>query len=261
MSLSKSVEKSDKLSELSDNLNEKITLDVSDIDSESSSEDEKYEYEGSDAEEPDITDMMTRLKTEREIIKAKEEKELGGFQSKFIGQGSTGASRRIMGDLKRMLKVSPEYGIRAEIAGDVFYKWHVYFFNFDRKDKEIKDFIADLDKAGIKEIKLEVTFPEDYPSRPPFVRVITPRFVMRTARVTIGGSICTEELTTSGEGGWKPTNDMEFLMISLRAQILGGQPRLDFAKSHPYTMAEAEEAFRRIAVQKGWQSKFDKIRE
>ena len=47
-------------------------------------------------------------------------------------------------------------------------------------------------------ILLSVRFPSSFPTAPPYVRVIRPRFVFRTGHVTIGGSICTEMLTNQG---------------------------------------------------------------
>jgi hypothetical protein len=52
------------------------------------------------------------------------------------------------------------------------------------------------------QVKLELRFPLQYPSGPPFVRVISPRFKQYTGHVTIGGSICAEFLTSSG---WNST--------------------------------------------------------
>jgi len=47
-------------------------------------------------------------------------------------------------------------------------------------------------KFGIDFVELEMRFSEHYPFRPPFVRVVRPRFKFHTGHVTIGGSICME---------------------------------------------------------------------
>ena len=57
-------------------------------------------------------------------------------------------------------------------------------------------------------IELEMTFPNEYPMKPPFVRVVRPRFKFLTGHITIGGSICMEVLTSSG---WSPSNDIEVM--------------------------------------------------
>ena len=41
---------------------------------------------------------------------------------------------------------------------------------------------------GQDHIKLEISFPDDYPTKPFFIRVITPRCMMYTGHVTAGGS-------------------------------------------------------------------------
>jgi hypothetical protein len=71
---------------------------------------------------------------------------------------------------------------------------------------------------------LEFWFPFDYPNNPPFVRVVRPRFAFRTGHVTVGGSICMEVLTSSG---WLPTNDVETVIIQIRAEMNGGGAKLD----------------------------------
>lgn len=45
---------------------------------------------------------------------------------------------------------------------------------------------------------MEVVFPGTYPSLPPFMRVVYPRFHQYTGHITIGGSVCIKDLTRSG---------------------------------------------------------------
>jgi len=51
-----------------------------------------------------------------------------------------------------------------------------------------------------------MSFPNEYPMKPPFVRVVRPRFKFLTGHITVGGSICMQALTASG---WSPGNDIE----------------------------------------------------
>ena len=96
---------------------------------------------------------------------------------------------------------------------------------------------------------LEIKVPETYPFNPPFIRVIRPRFAFRTGHVTIGGSICTELLTDSG---WSPANTVEAVLVNIRANLLAGGARIDFANKHDYTEHEAKDAFERMRQQHGW---------
>mmetsp|Transcript_13290 Transcript_13290/g.41340 ORF Transcript_13290/g.41340 Transcript_13290/m.41340 type:complete len:100 (-) Transcript_13290:84-383(-) len=89
-------------------------------------------------------------------------------------------------------------------------------------------------------------FPKEYPFKPPFIRVVRPRFVFHTGRVTIGGSICTQLLT---DDGWKPIYDIESVMETVRQQITDPESKaaIDHSNTSDYTEAEALEAFRRVA--------------
>jgi len=99
-------------------------------------------------------------------------------------------------------------------------------------------------------VELEVSFGADFPSSPPFVRVVAPRFAFHTGHVTVGGSICMELLTSSG---WRSEYTVEAALLMVRQAFLDGSGRLDHARAHvPYDEAEARQAFARVAAQHGW---------
>jgi len=106
-------------------------------------------------------------------------------------------------------------------------------------------------KTGQEHILVELRFSKDYPFAPPFVRVVKPRFAFRTGHVTVGGSICMELLTNSG---WNSTNDIESILIQIRAEMTGGGARLDagMSNTYEYTESEAWDAFNRAAATHGW---------
>jgi len=133
-------------------------------------------------------------------------------------------------------------GFVAELCKDEqtglpdLYHWHVQLMNFDKEDS----LYHELKKRKIDSILLvrvmrqistrishlfqDLSFPFDYPNNPPFVRVIRPRFAFRTGHVTVGGSICMEVLTSSG---WLPSNDVESVIVQIRAEMNGGGAKLD----------------------------------
>jgi ubiquitin-conjugating enzyme E2 Q len=77
---------------------------------------------------------------------------------------------------------------------------------------------AEYGKA--EEVVLRIHFTPGFPTTPPFVRVIRPRFMFHTGHVTIGGSICTEVLTASNTpGSWQSTITMENLILLLHNLI------------------------------------------
>ena len=96
-------------------------------------------------------------------------------------------------------------------------------------------------------------FSAGFPTEPPFVRVVCPRFQFHTGHVTVGGSICMFELTSSG---WSHSTSMEHLMLLIRTALIEGggrlaQRRWGLARSS-YELSEAQAAFTRVARQHGW---------
>ena len=107
-------------------------------------------------------------------------------------------------------------------------------------------------RTGKDYIELLMYFPTAYPSVPPFVRVTQPRFQFHTGHVTVGGSICTALLTTSG---WIQSLTIESLVLFIHRTIIEGKGRIDLHSplvKVPYSDQEAKEAFRRVAADHGW---------
>ena len=93
-------------------------------------------------------------------------------------------------------------------------------------------------------VLFEVKYHKNHPFQPPFIRVLTPRFVMYTGHVTVGGSICFEFLTNNG---WSPASSMETIIVQIRRTLIEGKARIDFNNQNQYTYEEAKEAFIRMA--------------
>ena len=86
-----------------------------------------------------------------------------------------------------------EQGFEVSVPDDSdAYTWQAEFFDFEKGSS----LAADLKRVPGKRIVLSVSFPSSFPAQPPYVRVIRPRFAFRTGHVTIGGSICTEMLSS-----------------------------------------------------------------
>ena len=101
-----------------------------------------------------------------------------------------------------------------------------------------------------KLVTLEMRFGGNFPSEPPFVRVVSPRFAFHTGHVTVGGSICMAELTSHA---WQPTFSIPLVLEMIHQQMLDGNGQLDPHRAHlPYSMEEAVRAFKRVASQHGW---------
>lgn len=134
------------------------------------------------------------------------------------------------------------------------YQWVVELHTFDPSLPLAKD----LKAINQKSVVLELRFPPQFPMDPPLVRVIRPRFLEFAAggggHVTTGGSMCMELLTHSG---WLPTASIESVLLQVRMAITNTEPRparLNLtSKSNDYSVGEAVEAYRRVALAHGWQ--------
>jgi len=174
----------------------------------------------------------------------------------FLEIGSPAATLRLVSDLKNILKQNPmNLGFSAEPVEkngmENLYHWNVKLMGIDKNTDLGRDMEKFRKVSGNDYILLEMRFSKDYPMVPPFVRIVKPRFAFRTGHVTIGGSICMELLTNSG---WNSTNDIESILIQIRAEMLSGGARLDAGmnQSYEYTESEAWDAFNRAAVTHGW---------
>jgi len=139
-------------------------------------------------------------------------------------------------------------GVRVEPNENDIFKWNIYLSKFE--DTQLGQ---DLEKykriTGKGEVKLEVLFPFDFPSSPPFVRVIYPKFLQWTGHVTIGGSVCVYELTSSG---WNSQNEISSFFIMLRNLLLEGKAAINLLETSEYSLFEAKSAYNRVALQHGW---------
>ena len=104
----------------------------------------------------------------------------------------TGSKRRLAQDLYRIMNQDTEeagfsIGPKSEDSMDY---WIIKLFKFDPDSNLAKDMAV----LGFEHIELEMTFPDQYPFEPPFVRVVRPRFKRQTGFV-MNGALCMELLT------------------------------------------------------------------
>jgi len=167
--------------------------------------------------------------------------------------GSKAATEHLAKELESILK-SPTYktdGYTVDVVNDNLYKWHVKLHSFEAPSQIFEDlFMYESANPGRNHVLLEVIFPPDFPGAPPFIRVVYPRFHQYTGHITIGGSICIHDLTSSG---WNSKNQMTTFFVMVRNLLLEGAALIDMDNAHnDYTEAEARAAFVRVAQQHGW---------
>ena len=148
-------------------------------------------------------------------------------------QGTQAATDRILSDYKSIYLSSTRHGWDAAPHNGNLYVWQIRLFDFDKGTPLYDDFQKLKKNGGKDHIEMLLTFPEDYPFKPPFLRVLSPKFERMTGRVTIGGSICHELLTNKG---WKPVNDLESIIETVRAEITDpeAKARLDLNDTRDY---------------------------
>jgi len=166
-------------------------------------------------------------------------------ETKTIIQGK--GIKKLIREYKRIKKGDPEkLGFKVSPSGRNVYNWKVNIFGYDKNS----DIGKDMANYGYTDIELEVKFPETYPFSPPFVRIISPRFMALTGHVTRAGALCMQILT---ESHWVSTCSIESLIVTIKAEILEGGGRLD-PENHDkiYSESEAKESFIRVARGHGW---------
>lgn len=135
--------------------------------------------------------------------------------------------------------------------------WEVILKNFDPKLPLSRDLI----KHGLVGVRMQITFPPDFPVLPPFIRIVSPRMLRFQngggGNITAGGSICIELLTiTDSEHSWNSriSVDMLFEVVhTLLSQKGSRVARLDKHNwNKDYTMSEAQDAFTRVAHYHRW---------
>lgn len=138
-------------------------------------------------------------------------------------QETTGGKRRLAQDLYRIMNQdTKEAGFSLNpTSEDSMDKWTINLFQFDSDSNLAKDMLV----LGIDHVELEMTFPDQYPFEPPFVRVVRPRFKKQTGFV-MNGALCMELLT---KDGWNPINDIESVIVSIRSLLVVGDGRLEAA--------------------------------
>ncbi|XP_046675583.1 ubiquitin-conjugating enzyme E2Q-like protein 1 [Homalodisca vitripennis] len=151
-------------------------------------------------------------------------------------------TRRLMKELKDIQrnerKEDPVFTV--SLVNDNLFEWHVRLHRIDSES----DLAADMREQHISHILLHLTFPDNFPFAPPFMRVISPR--IERGFVMEGGAICMELLTPRG---WASAYTVEAIIMQFAASIVKGQGRIakkSKSSSKDFTRRSAEESFRSL---------------
>ncbi|KAJ6257765.1 Ubiquitin-conjugating enzyme [Drechslerella dactyloides] len=169
------------------------------------------------------------------------------------------ATKRLQREYKNLLKIqesTPLHELGWYTNPDHFdnvYQWIVELHTFDSSLPLAKDMKA----RGIRSVVLELRFGASFPTTPPFVRVIKPRFLPFMngggGHVTVGGAVCLEMLTGTG---WDSKTTIESVLLNVRLAMMSTDPRpakLEAAGgSGTYGVSEAVQAYLRACRTHGW---------
>lgn len=82
---------------------------------------------------------------------------------------------------------------QAELINDNLFEWHVKLHRIDPESALAND----MKELNIPYVLLHMSFPDNFPFAPPFLRVVEPR--IEKGFVMDGGAICMELLTPRGK--------------------------------------------------------------
>uniref|UniRef100_A0A8D0C9S7 Ubiquitin-conjugating enzyme E2Q-like protein 1 n=1 Tax=Salvator merianae TaxID=96440 RepID=A0A8D0C9S7_SALMN len=148
-------------------------------------------------------------------------------------------TRRLMKELQDIARLSDRF-ISVELVDDSLFDWNVKLHQVD-KDSVLWQ---DMKETNTEYILLNLTFPDNFPFAPPFMRVLSPR--LENGYVLDGGAICMELLTPRG---WSSAYTVEAVMRQFAASLVKGQGRIcrKAGKSKKsFSRKEAEATFKSL---------------
>lgn len=165
-------------------------------------------------------------------------------------------ARRVMKEFRAVSKLCsrPSSIFSVELEGDNLFEWNIKLFEVD----PLSLLHYDMEKRDIPYILFNLSFPDNFPFNPPFVRVVSPR--IENGYVMDGGAICMELLTP---GGWSSAYTIEAVVMQLGATLVAGHARLSKGKRYrifgdvAFNKQEAMDSFRNIVEthkKYGWHS-------
>lgn len=171
--------------------------------------------------------------------------------------GSVQATDRLMKELRDIYRSDTfkQNMYSIELVNDSIYEWNIILKSVDSDSPLHKDLLQLKEKENTLGIQLNILFQENYPFRPPFVRVVYP-FIMG-GYVLSGGAICMELLTNDG---WSSAYTVEAIIIQIAATLVMGKARLQFDVSRQmiqmhYSLTRAQQSFKSMMMiheKTGW---------
>lgn len=149
-------------------------------------------------------------------------------------------ARRLMRELqeiRRQQTRGQQPSFTVELVDDNLYEWNVRLYQVDPESP----LWHDMQESGVSCVQLSVSFPENFPFAPPFVRVLAPH--IERGFVMEGGAICMELLTPRG---WASAYTVEAILVQVAASLSKGQARIATKPGKQFNRKLAESSFRSL---------------
>eukprot|EP00039_Didymoeca_costata_P029782 m.26372 g.26372 ORF g.26372 m.26372 type:complete len:275 (-) comp7789_c0_seq1:107-931(-) len=156
------------------------------------------------------------------------------------GQAAKVRQKRLMKELRDIRNsAAVKNGVfTAELFNDNLFEWDVKLKQFDPDSKLAQDLLQMKRVHGIDDVWLRVSFPDNYPFDPPFVRVLAP--LVQGGYVLTGGAICMELLTPEG---WSQAYTVEAVIMQTMATMIKGEARIVARVKREFSETEARKAY------------------
>jgi len=173
-----------------------------------------------------------------------------------LSTSSVQATDRLMKELRDICR-SQSYkngDYIIELVDESLYEWNVKLYRIDKDSKLYTDLeqmkISEKNFDKLDHILLNLSFNDNYPFAPPFVRVIRP---IITGGHVYSGAICMELLTRQG---WSSAYSVESLLFQIVATLCKAGARIDLSSlNESFSLQRAQQAFRPISSvheKSGW---------
>ncbi|CAM1320523.1 UBE2QL1 (predicted) [Pycnogonum litorale] len=179
-----------------------------------------------------------QTKNKEEHHSSKNRRSKIGISTTLPKQVGNVRSKRLMKEYLDTCKASEKAGssrvFTVELIDENLYNWSVKLYRIDPESELSRDMM----ETNTKCIVLNLTFPENFPFSPPFMRVVRPR--IHKGFVMDGGAICMELLTPHG---WSSAYTIEALIIQFAASVVKGHGRIIRKSNKDFNKRLAEASF------------------
>eukprot|EP00038_Savillea_parva_P029600 m.72154 g.72154 ORF g.72154 m.72154 type:complete len:324 (+) comp8764_c0_seq2:2031-3002(+) len=165
----------------------------------------------------------------------------GGASKGAAGQTSKVRAKRLMKelrDVKQCDSVARDGAFDVDLCDENLFEWDVWLKKMDPDSKLAKDLKVLAASHGVGDIWIRMSFPDNFPFAPPFVRVLAPN--IQGGFVLGGGAICMELLTPDG---WSSAYTVEAIILQVMSDMVKGDARVVTRTSKPFNESEARRSY------------------